>query len=71
MEENEGKRRSWIYISHDKRKDEAEGKKDSITVATVTNLPLCGVASAEKIDAMSSDLGLELKLVMYVWASPC
>lgn len=55
------------YISHMIReKMKQKEKKDSITVATVTNLPLCGVASAEKIDAMSSDLGLELKLVMYV-----
>lgn len=29
------------------------------------------VASAEKIDAMGSDLGLEQELVMYVWASLC
>lgn len=41
-------------------------KKDSITAATVTKLLLCGVASVEKIDAIRTDLGLELESVMYV-----
>lgn len=59
-------RREVEYIFHMIREKMKQRKKDSITVATVTNLPLCGVASAEKIDAMNSDLGLELKLVMYV-----
>lgn len=54
------------YIFNMIREKMKQRKKDYITVATVTNMPLCGVAPAEKIDAMSSDLGLELKLVMYV-----
>lgn len=41
-------------------------KKDSITAATVTKLLLCRVASAEKIDAIRTDLGLEQESVMYV-----
>lgn len=42
------------------------GKKDSITAATVTKVLLCGVASAGKIDAIRTDLGLERESVMYV-----
>lgn len=64
------RKRSWIYILCDKRKMKRE-KKDSITAATVTKLLLCRVASAEKIDAIRTDLGLEQESVMYVWASPC
>lgn len=41
-------------------------KKDSITAATVTKLLLRGVASAGKIDAIRTDLGLEQESVMYV-----
>lgn len=43
-----------------------EKKKDSITVATVTKLLQCEVASADKMDAVRADLGLEQEPVMYV-----
>lgn len=38
----------------------------SVRSETVTGVLLCAVGSAEKIDAMGSDLGLEQELVMYV-----